>query len=694
MHPSARQALSAVDLHWQPPTLRDFSHTLTLPAGPSEGLPYDPSSDPVQSWLIDQMDSGHWRRIYVCAPPQVGGKTQVLVLLPSMHAAIACRRPVGYGLPTLEALDKAWEEKLKPSIIGGGYGGHLPTSGPGSRGGRGPALVFVNPKTGKREGRLVFLAGGAYGSTVSVVVVDEVDQLRAADGTPLWQDLEDMFHRADSYGAKALRIATGTIEHDTRSIIYPAASGETGATGTRPWSRCPECGAHWLLTTAQLRYDPSDEEAVEQSARIVCVECGILLDEQGRQEAIAKPLFVHRGQTVEGGAIMGDAPRTRSLGLIWNAYQSSLANLPELAVEHYRAHLALTNDGSHELMRKFRRYRECEVYKDDAEDSEAPAMVTRDWLAQKSAAGGFASMEGGREDEGDSWHVMQELPLWARNVAVGVDVQRGGQRAPGRLYWLIRGAGGGKRCIVGYGHTILAPKGRQPSASELHAGLSRLDAWLDDQAKRRHWPAIIARGVDVGDREVEIVAWLRGHDRWSPAMGHETARPLKVDPNYRLRGKSRKKPESRRDREGIGHWRWHEPERGRGYWRLLIPVHSVRRDIHRRLLLPPDHPETYALPSGLERRATVILHLCATAEIPDGRGGQRWSQREPDRKHHPEWQVRKDLLDCAEIAEACAICAGGVQSAGTGGGRSSGSGFNTGAGAVAAGGGQHDWLIQ
>ena len=89
-----------------PPTHREFCPRTRLPGGPLKGTPYDPATDPVQNWLIDQLDAGKWERIYWSAPPQIGGKTQCLVIVPAMRAAICLNASVGYGLPTLHDLDR------------------------------------------------------------------------------------------------------------------------------------------------------------------------------------------------------------------------------------------------------------------------------------------------------------------------------------------------------------------------------------------------------------------------------------------------------------------------------------------------------------------------------------------------------------------------------------------------------------
>lgn len=654
LHEAVVEALVAWEPDAPPPTYREMAKRIRLVGGESDGQLWDPGSDPVQSWLIDQMDSGRWSHLFVGAPPQIAGKTQTLILLPALRTIVGTRRPCGYGLPTLELLDKHWEEKIRPTLMGAGFGQHFPSRGPGSRGGRAPAVTFYDPNNGKREGRLVFLAGGAVSSTVAVVLVDEVDRLRLADGTPRWEDLADMFARADRYGSQALRIGTGTLEEDDprRSIILVLIDQQ--GTGTRVWMRCPHCGRHQRQSFDRLVYDATDEETAKESARLACEHCGVLWDEMARQDALRDLRFCHRGQTVDDkGHVMGPEPRGRKLGLLYSALESSIANLGDLAIDHRAAKVALEETGQHGPMRKFWRYRRCELYSGDQDESTAPAQISREWLASKSKASPLPAMQGERISGGNSWHLLPTVPPWVRALSIGVDVQRGGNRAPGRLYWVVRGSGGPRRCLVGYGHWILAPQGREPSVAELHAGCSALAEWFLEHLDGL--PPVRARGIDVADREKDLVAWLRHNPDWWPVRGHDKA--IRVEQEYSLHGSRRRKPEGRRDLEGYGYWRWQEPDIGAGWWLLLMPVTPVRREIHRRLLLPSDHAESYLVPAGLDRTSTVVRHLAATAEIENGRGGTVWSVRERDRRLHPDYQARKDLLDCAEIAECAGMLA-------------------------------------
>lgn len=613
------------------PTYREFSATLAIPPALKRGDRYNPESDPCQSYLISQMDAGGWDRIYVCAPPQWGGKTQVAVLTPTLRKCILERLSVGYGLPTLQDLDKAWEQKLKPALMKSGYQKHLPSKGPGARGGRGPTLQFYDPESGEAEGMIVFLAGGAYGDTVATAIVDEVDQFRTSDGAPLWGALEDIFNRANAYGRRALRIAVGTIEHDTQSIILVLIIDH--GTGTRPWLRCPTCSRHQVFDLSQFTYDGADETTARTTARITCQHCPAAWDEDARQRAIRGAVFAHKTQTVGvGGVITGTLPRTRSLGLIWTAFDSTLADLGEIAAEHWRATQALVTKREHGLMRKWYRYRACQVYTKDTDEDGAPAQLSVTYLVSRSQGSDYDIIDRSREQDGDSVTTTKPPEQGPAFLTAFCDVQQGDRRAPPRLYFLmLAGATDLRLWDVAWGSLALAKIGEWAALPELHAGLDRLHALWNELATRFGRP-LVRRGVDVGDRQDEIRRWQARHHDWWAMKGGPPG--LKAD-----------------DAFDIPQWIYRQPQDG-GWTLYQVPKHYVRQEAQAGLMVPAGKPGAHHLPSGMDGNAALIKHYCATALIPDGHGGLRWSDKKADRKHHPDWQERHDYLDCRVGAHA------------------------------------------
>jgi hypothetical protein len=618
----ADRVLARAKKRRRPPTYREFAKTIALPAGEMKGHAYDPNSDACQSYLIDQMDSGKWERFYVCAPPQYGGKTLVGVLLPALRNAIALRLPVGYGLPTLQDLDKAWAEKLKPALLKSGYEDHLPKAGPGARGGRGHTLQFLEPVTLELEGMLVFLAGGAYGSTVAAAIVDEVDQFRLADGTPLWGALEDIFNRANAYGRKALRIAVGTIEHDEHSMIVPLIM-EHG-TGTRPWPKCPHCSRHQLFTWEAVRYDPTDETTVRESARIACEHCGCLLTESDRRRAVAAAKFAHRGQTIDEAAqVAGAAPRTSSLGLLWTALDSSLTDLREVCVDHLRAKLQLDSHGDHGLMRKFYRYKLCQCYTAEFEEMGNAAELTWRYLLDRATRcktfGPSRPVTDRSEDNQPTYsrHLAEPPPDCIGAVA-GVDVQEN------RTYWCLVGyAADGTTYDFAWGYEYA----RQDRAPANPGELGRLLDGMDIMFRQSCGTLpLIAAGIDVGDQTDTLLAWCKGKPTWKPTKG--ISANMKDEPG---------------DIPGIVHKR---------DGLFFVAVDAVRELIHSAYRRQNGQPGAAHIPSGLQNTATdtaYLRHICAEKQIMDAktkkfriiRGPGRWDWQ--DARRIAEVMVRLQL---------------------------------------------------
>ncbi len=605
----------------RPPTYREFAKTIALPAGPLKGHPYDPSSDPCQSYLIDQMDSGKWERFYVCAPPQFGGKTLVGVLCPSLRNAIALRLPVGYGLPTLQDLDKAWAEKLRPALLKSGYEDHLPKSGPGAKGGRSHTLQFYEPITGETEGMLVFLAGGAYGSTVAAAIVDEVDQFRTGDGTPLWGALEDIFNRANAYGRKALRIAVGTIENDTQSIILPLV--EEQGTGTRPWPKCPHCGTYQRFTWDQVAYDATDEGSARASVRIACNNCGSALTEDDRKRAVKACKFVHRGQSIDAaGNLVGDVPRTSALGLIWTALDSSLTDLRDIAVEHLRARAQLEAHQDHGLIRKFYRYRLCECYTAELEEMGAAADVTFRYLLDRSQRckwGPVRASTDRAEDRAPTYsHHLAEPPPDCVGCVGGVDVQED------RIYWTLTAyALDGSTYDTAWGYDYARTDRLPANKADFFSVMDRAD-----QVMREYCGVLpfVCGGLDTGFETDTLLAWCKGKPQWKPTKGASST--LKDEPG---------------DIPGIVH-------RRDGLY--LIATDNVRELLHSALRRQNGQPGAAHIPSGLANTASdtaYLKHLCAEKMVLDHKtkkfklikGPGRWDWQ--DARRIAEVMVRLQL---------------------------------------------------
>lgn len=591
-----------------PPTHREFARTLLLPAGPFVGTSYDPASDPVQSYLIDQLDAGKWERIYWSGSPQKAGKTLAAVLVPALRGAIRCGLPIGYGLPTLADLDKAWATKLKPAIEKSGYKNYLPKSGPGSKGGRGPTLQFYDPDDGSTLGNLTFLAGDAYGDTVAAVIIDEIDSFRKADGTPQWEGIDNIFSRTGSYGRKALRIGVGTIEDDNESIILTLINVE--ASGTRCWQQCPHCQAYQVIDKKQIVYEyilqgasgaqTLDEDAVRSSARIVCVNCAVGWTEEDRLQSLRTARFAHRGQRVDSaGTILGDAPRTSRLGLLTPAWTSTIADLREIALGHAEARRALEATHNPAAMRKWVRYMACELYVGTGE-SDVPNTIDLHLAARADRAAG-------------NDHVRGVVPPGAV-VAIGADT---GKR---EAWWLSLAMHPDLSWkVVDWSVKTTGDHRAEPTPQQQR---DMLDT-LRDRATRTG--KANAMGIDVGYNTDVVKAWAKKN-------------------GYRMvRGDQR--PTGKKDalrNKHLPEWADDRTQDDGSHW-LFLDGSAIKIELHKALARAPTEAAAGQIPQDQEAGDWLIRHL--TSEVWDEK--HRVWVKKPGRDNH--------LLDCLIYAYALAV---------------------------------------
>lgn len=602
-----------------PPPYYDLSKTMKLAAGRRAGRLYDPDSDACQRFLLKRMDLGLFPRLAVCGPPQVGGKTQSTILPAMLRTIIHSRQLVGYGLPTLEALDKAWAEKIDATIRGSGYGDHLPLRGPGSRGGRPEVIYFHDPVTGEREGGIVFMTGGAYGSTVMVVLVDDVDKF-AIGGQPDRGAVEDIMHRADSYGPQALRIAAGTIEWDIGSLILAIIEDSTD---TRPWPQCPACNRHQLLVWENVVADYSTDTTAYDSARYRCEHCAVLWSEEDRQRAIEwlRVLFCDRGQTVVDGQVVGPASQSRTGGLTWGALDCSLADMRELCVEYRSARLALER-GDHSLMRKFHRYRLIRPYTADRDHLEAGSELTWQALLDKSAISKWGPTLHTSDKTGEnSGHTysrhIADPPPEAVGCVVGEDIQAD------RSYWVLAAvAADGTTYDTAWGYQMARQDHRPWNRGECHAMLDQVDL----EAHRACGALPFLGGfVDANDFTDDIVTWTQGHAGvWYPIKGEKAHR---YDGEHDLPGVVRFADD--------------------GFVRLNSG--NLRDMIHAAYRRPAGSTGSINLPHGLSNNAsdrTYLQHLCAEMKILDPK-----TRKERIRQGPGRW----DWQDARKYAHALAL---------------------------------------
>ena len=612
------------------PPSRDTTHAavadrIVLPDGPRQGKPYRWQDDPVHCCLIRELDRDRWDS-FACPGAVQTGKSLCLILVPAMRQLIFQRRSVVYAQPTQQKLHEAWAGKVSPAIQGAGLGGWMPTDGQGARGGQTPRFViFRDPETKARAGMLYLIHGGGKneGAQAAVsaptVLVDEAGSFQSVHRISL------IGKRADSFGSHAKRIYTSTVKKDgdldsEESCLMLSLYHDS--TRSRLYFKCPHCG-HWHPQEWEnVRYEPDDEAEAADTVVMLCPKCERSITEEQRQQMLRDWRLVHHGQTVsDDGRVLGSEPRTRRFGLLWTALDSSLRDLPTLAIEHWRASQELAR-GKHDLMRSFHRDQLCRPYRADLiTDEDGQTLVpTRARLAALSESSKLIIEVDRKEQDGDSWH-LTSIPDFVDHISVAVDVQAGGDHAPPRLYMVAYGRGQGRGAIVGWGTFICCPAGRQATEPELHAALDRCKQLLADWGPSA---PIVRRCVDTGDQTDELLRWLRINRDW-----------------YAIKGTGPIKPDGA-DRAG---WVYKRPQDT--YMLYLIETKAVLRVLQGEILAR-DGVGSCLIAHGLNRNDAIIRHLCASVEYFPG----KWSERPSDRKHHPEWQKRNDYADAGTYARA------------------------------------------
>jgi hypothetical protein len=635
----ACDAFSGWDPARPPLTHREFAKLTLLPGGPLKGTNYDPATDPVQSYFTDQLDSGRWRALFWAAPPQIAGKTQCAIIVPTLRAILELKASVGYGLPTLHDLDRGWQTKIAPTFREAGYGAYLPQRGPGSKGGRPPSVTFEDPNASRAPlGSVIFLAGAAKQVTCRVIALDELDAWRNADGEPRWGDIEDVWARADAFQSEAIRIGVGTVETDDpkRSIIL-ACVNELG-TGTRLWAKCRHCAAYHKLEWSGFQYEyrtldgqpGPDLRHAASTAAYVCPGCAVRWSEDDRRRAILSCAFAHKGQTVDAaGIVCGDPPKTDAFGLRTTALDCILTTLGAIAERHAAARYALDQHGNHDPMRKFYRYQRVEHYTGDQQTDEDSKETphTHQTLAQRSERTAWAEIvENGDEDKLWSRYSAAHLPAAVSTLSAAIDVQRN------RVYWTLVGIDDERRTYdVAWGieRARSGADGKEPppfSPGDLSTVLTRAADWIEHLGG----PDFTLGVVDVSDgvTQGECAEWLSTRAKWHAIQGESHLPEVRATNGIQTR-------------TGLCAWdtSWRN---GLGSYRVVTDL--AQQAIAEAYKIDPTSPGAAMLPGPLRRGNAYLRHLTAVGWVTTAAGKRTW-------KALPG-AGRFDYFDCRAYATA------------------------------------------
>lgn len=317
-------------------TMREFAEQeIVIPDGPFRGFKFSVSRQPHVALWFAEIDSQRWRRHVLTGPVQ-SGKSLIGFVIPAMYHLFECNETVILGLPSMEMAGDKWEMDIEPAIRASRYRDLIPTSGTGSRGGKFESITFRNGPT------LKFMSGGGSDKkrsafTSRVLIVTETDGLdEAGDASREADPLRQLEARTASYGDKARIYLECTVSNELGRTWQELKNGSD----SRIALRCPHC-LKWVTPGRDAligHQGAADEMQAYERSAYYCPDCGEMWSEAERLQAHAEAKLLHRDQTVdESGNVVGDPPRTFTLGYRYAAPNNFFRSASEIGAAEWRA---------------------------------------------------------------------------------------------------------------------------------------------------------------------------------------------------------------------------------------------------------------------------------------------------------------------------------------------------------------------
>lgn len=326
---------------------------IILPNGPYSGERYRHSRHPVSSLWFEQLDSGRWSRFAASGPTQ-NGKTLMCYVAPVLYHLFEIGETVIIGLPNMDMANDKWTEDFLPVIEASRFRDLLPTKGEGSRGGQVKrAIRFRNGAT------LRFMGGGGgdkkrAGYTSRVVAVTETDGMdEPGEASREADKIEQLEGRTRAFGRHGKRIYLECTVSIERGRIWQEIVTGTHSTIVRP---CPHCCA-WVSPERdhlQGWQSATSEGEAADKAYWSCPECSQPWTEQERRDGWHAAQLVHRGQEITPeGEIVGEPPKTQTLGFRWSAIDNPFCTAADLGAEEWLSRKSRDRDNAEKKMRQF-----------------------------------------------------------------------------------------------------------------------------------------------------------------------------------------------------------------------------------------------------------------------------------------------------------------------------------------------------
>lgn len=544
------------------------------------------------------MDKG-WRVVTIVKPVQDGGT--LVSLIPLFRRVVTQHQIAILAYPTLDSAKDIWTTKVLPILKA--YGGIEPTSGGGSQGG---AARVVTLPTG---GRFMLRAAGGRGESQQASVTGDCIQIDEVDDWPDIHRIELVSRRIEE-SPDPLTIKICTVKNQTNSNIL--ASYETG-TRSRLYYACPDCGEYQTIEWENVKYETDGYRVIPGSERLICKNCGTLINEQGRRVMLANWKLVHFGQKIdENGEVIGDCPHSKHFSIIWTRVESPRKSLLTTCEAYMEARLYLETRGEHGPMKSFFQDYLCRQYTGDIEELELGGMMTPQQLVIKSSKSewGPSQYRSDAEDMGGekcgfyARHVAPE-PTGARWTKGVMDVQHN------RVYWvLVAFNEEGTTWDMCWGYDFARFDRKAGNENEMHQLFDRVSLMLQNMSGTLEFTGGC---IDCGDQTDMVRSWVARHShQWRACRG--TVQKMQAGPNdvdgilY--------------DRDGV----------------FYVNVENVREMFQAAIRRPDSSPGAVVFPNGLGiSEASYFRHLCSRQSSIDLKTKKKIVVKGPG---------REDWLDC------------------------------------------------
>ncbi len=312
---------------------------ITLPPhGTHKNKPFRHSRHPVSRIWFDAIDSGRWWRYAVVAPTQCG-KTLMCYVLPVLYHLFELNETVIIGLPDMRMANDKWVRDFLPVIESSRYSALLPKGGEGARRGKitsaiafrhGATLRFMSSGGGDKA-----RAGFPGCRVVAITETDGMDEpgIKSREGDPC-QQIEN---RLRSYLERLRRTYMECTASIPQGKIWVEYTSGSKSCIVRP---CPYCDEWVTPEREHLKgwQDAKDVFEAEAKSAWHCPKCEVAWTQEDREYGWRYARLVHDGQEITvDEELIGDDPRTHTLGFRWGAIDNPFTTAGACGAEEWRA---------------------------------------------------------------------------------------------------------------------------------------------------------------------------------------------------------------------------------------------------------------------------------------------------------------------------------------------------------------------